>query len=51
MDKLKNFYHSSKIKKIALYYIASQLNETEITELGKLFNELDKDKNGSLTIE
>lgn len=50
-DKLKNFQNTNKLKKATLTYIASQLNETEITDLGKLFKSLDKNSDGVLTIE
>ena len=48
---LKNFQNTHKLKKAALTYIASQLNENEIRELGKLFTSLDKNSDGVLTIE
>lgn len=34
-NSLKNFTGSNKLKKVALTFIASQLNEQEITHLGK----------------
>jgi len=34
---LKNFTQHHKLKKVALTYIASQLSENEISDLGKLF--------------
>jgi len=34
-----------------LTYIASQCNDQEISELGKLFKSLDKDGNGILTVD
>jgi calcium-dependent protein kinase len=34
-----------------LTFIASQLSEQEISELGKLFKQLDKNGDGVLTIE
>ena len=40
-----------RLKKATLTYIASQLNETEITELGKLFRSLDKNYDGVLSID
>ncbi|CAK88109.1 unnamed protein product (macronuclear) [Paramecium tetraurelia] len=48
---LKNFTGSNKLKKVALTFIASQLNEQEISHLGKLFKQLDKNGDGVLTIE
>ena len=47
----KSFQGHIKFKKVALTYIASQLNESEISELGKLFKSLDKNGDGALTIE
>ncbi|CAD8132757.1 unnamed protein product [Paramecium octaurelia] len=49
--QLKNFNGSNKLKKVALTFIASQLNEQEITDLGKLFKQLDKNGDGVLTID
>ena len=50
-DVLKNFHTHQKIKKVALTYIASQLNESEIIELGTLFKSIDKNNDGVLTLE
>ena len=50
-NNLKNFQNHHKLKKVALTYIASQLSEGEITELGKLFKSLDKNGDGALTVE
>ncbi|CAK88776.1 unnamed protein product (macronuclear) [Paramecium tetraurelia] len=49
--QLKNFNGSNKLKKVALTFIASQLNEQEIADLGKLFKQLDKNGDGVLTID
>lgn len=48
---LKNFNNYDKLKKVALTYIASQLSENEITEMGKLFKKIDKNGDGVLTID
>lgn len=48
---LKNFQNYHKLKKAALTYIASQLSENEIQELGKLFKSIDKNGDGVLTVE
>ena len=50
-NSLKNFHNYCKLKKAALTYIASQLSENEITELGKFFKSIDKDNDGVLTID
>mmetsp|Transcript_8204 Transcript_8204/g.18358 ORF Transcript_8204/g.18358 Transcript_8204/m.18358 type:complete len:479 (-) Transcript_8204:122-1558(-) len=49
--KLKNFIGVAKLKKVALSLIAQQLNEQEITNLKETFNLLDKNKDGTLTIQ
>lgn len=36
-NALKNFTQHHRLKKVVLTFIASQLSETEITDLGKLF--------------
>jgi len=36
-NKLKGFSQNNKLKKVALTFIASQLSESEISDLGKLF--------------
>ena len=48
---LKNFRNSEKLKKAALTFIASQLSESEIMELAKLFERLDKNGDGVLTFD
>ena len=48
---LKNFQNYNKLKKATLTYIASQLSEYEIQELGKLFKGIDKNGDGVLTVE
>ena len=50
-NTLKSFNNYDKLKKVALTYIASQLSEREITELGKLFKKIDKNGDGVLTID
>ncbi|CAK68017.1 unnamed protein product (macronuclear) [Paramecium tetraurelia] len=50
-QSLKNFTNFNRLKKVTLTYIASQLSEQEITELGKLFKQLDKNGDGVLTME
>jgi len=48
---MKNFTHHQKLKKVALTFIASQLSESEIIELGSLFKSLDKNNDGTLSID
>ena len=50
-NTLKQFQNHQKLKKVALTYIASQLSDNEISELGKLFKSLDKNGDGVLTVE
>lgn len=50
-NALKNFTQHHKLKKVALTFIASQLSENEISDLGKLFKQLDKNGDGVLTID
>jgi len=50
-NALKNFTQHHKLKKVALTFIASQLSEQEISELGKLFRQLDKNGDGVLNID
>lgn len=51
INSLKSFQNHEKLKKVALTYIASQMSEQEITELGNLFKSLDKNGDGVLTID
>jgi len=48
---LRSFMNAEKLKKIALTYIATQLNENEILELNKLFTKLDTNHDGVLTFD
>ncbi|EAR82389.1 calmodulin-domain kinase (macronuclear) [Tetrahymena thermophila SB210] len=50
-NALKNFTQHHKLKKVALSFIASQLSENEISDLGKLFRQLDKNGDGTLTVD
>ena len=49
VGSLKNFTSFNKLKKVAVTFIASQLSEKEIMELGKIFQSLDKNGDGVLT--
>lgn len=50
-NTLKNFQNTMKLKKATLTFIASQLSENEIQELGKLFKTIDKNGDGVLSID
>jgi len=47
MSKFANF---SKMKAIAVSYIASQISEKEIEKLGSIFREMDINHDGYITI-
>eukprot|EP01066_Platyproteum_vivax_P002571 Platyproteum_vivax@DN1314_c0_g1_i1.p1 len=51
MDNLKSFQAQNKLKKAALTVIAQQLDDKQIKDLKDMFMTLDKDGNGSLTIQ
>jgi len=50
-NTLKSFVNSEKLKKVALTYIATQLSGSEIEELAKLFQKLDTNGDGVLSLE
>lgn len=49
--KMRNFINFSKLKALAITYIATQLPEKDIHHLGLLFNQIDTNSDGYLTIE
>lgn len=51
IGELRNFMNHCKLKKAVLSFMASQLSEVEINELSKIFINLDKNGDGTLTIE
>jgi len=51
IDNLTNYKNSNKLKKAVLTFIASRLKDDEINTLKEIFNTLDKNKDGTLTIE
>lgn len=51
VNNLKSFQNANKLKKTILTFIASQLNSSEISQLGTLFSTLDKNGDGVLTID
>jgi len=48
---LRTFYRGNKLKRYALSVIASQLSESEINDLAKIFLNLDKDGDGLLSYD
>lgn len=50
-SKLSKWKNVEKLKKVALSVIASQLNENEIKNLKELFQYLDANGDGTLTIQ
>jgi calcium-dependent protein kinase len=51
MGSFKNFCSYSKLKKVAVTLIATQLQEKDIVELGKLFKQIDKNGDGMLSLD
>ncbi|EGR30641.1 protein kinase domain protein [Ichthyophthirius multifiliis] len=50
LNQFKIFAGTTKLKKIALNFIASRLSESEIKDLGNLFKQLDKNNDGVLSV-
>ena len=48
---MKKFQHSYKVKQVALMAIAVQAGPDEIKELKEIFQELDKNGDGSISFE
>lgn len=48
---MKEFSSHQKLKKIALFYVASQCSEQEIIDLGELFKSMDKNNDGVLSVD
>lgn len=51
VDKLKNFVSVNKLKQAALQFIASQLSEDEISDLIDIFNSIDKNGDGEISLQ
>lgn len=51
MEHLKSYRKFNQLKKAALTFIASRLKDDEIKELKEIFNTLDTNQDGTLTIE
>eukprot|EP00968_Pinguiococcus_pyrenoidosus_P007136 scaffold472_cov264-Pinguiococcus_pyrenoidosus.AAC.2 len=50
-NRLRRFIGMNRLKKVALNVIAEQLTEAEIGQMRRLFNELDEDGNGVITLD
>jgi calcium-dependent protein kinase len=50
-DKLKGFSSMSKLKKLALTVVAQQFDQTKIKDLKDTFTALDKNKDGTLSMQ
>ena len=51
IESLKAYKNSNKLKKAVLTFIASRLKEEEVIHLKEIFNSLDVNKDGTLTLE
>jgi calcium-dependent protein kinase len=51
IDNMKLYRNQTKLKKAVLIFIASRLNEKDIKNLKEIFDTLDKNKDGTLTLE
>lgn len=51
IEALKNYKNTNKLKKLVLTYIASRLKDSDVTNLKQNFMTLDKNKDGTLTLE
>lgn len=50
-SRMASFAKFSKIKKLAATYIATQLSEKEVENLGNLFRQIDLNHDGEISIE
>lgn len=51
VDKFTKYIHMNNLKKIVLTYIATRLKDSEVKHLREVFEALDINKDGSITIE
>ena len=51
LGQLRNFINASKLQKAVLTCMASQLSESEIMDLRKVFLQLDKNGDGTITLD
>ncbi len=51
LNSFKDYVNSCKLKKMTLTYIASRLNENEVSKLREIFTNFDKNKDGHISLE
>ena len=51
VEPFKNYAHSNKLRKAVLTYIASRLSEEEIKKIKAIFESIDVDNDGKLSLE
>ena len=51
LNRLKQFQKTKRLKKAALSYLASRTNDTDVSEEMKVFEKLDKNKDGYITLK
>ena len=51
VEPFKNYAHSNKLRKAVLTYIASRLSEEEIKKIKAIFQSIDVDNDGKLSLE
>ena len=51
VNNMKKFQKAEKLKQVALMAIAVQTDPNEIADLKKIFQELDRDGNGSISLD
>ena len=50
-SRMQSFTKFSKVKKLAATFIATQLSEKEVENLGNLFRQIDLNHDGEISIE
>lgn len=51
VQSLENYKNTYKLKKAVITYIASRLKDSDISDLIKVFEEIDKNKDGTITLD
>ena len=51
LPSFKDYVNSCKLKKMTLTYIASRLNENDVSNLREIFTSFDKNKDGHISLE